>query len=126
MVLQSKCHAGRVHHGVAVTITDQLSGSMTLLNASLCPNTDNACQLIWALRDGGYTSIVHIDATAIDGTGYDTMDASAYIEIAGTGVGAKTFRYGGWEPPAWNLTAPGPGLNMDPTMELDTLSGIEG
>ncbi len=130
--------------GVAVTITDQLPGSMTLLNASLRPNTDNAGQLIWALpeikpggietidyttralRDGGYTSIVHIDATAIDGTGYDTMDASAYIEITGTGVAAKTFRYGDWDPPAWNLSAPEPGLNMDPTMELDTLSGIEG
>jgi hypothetical protein len=115
-----------------------------LLNASTSPNTDNADQLIWALpeikpggietidyttralRDGGYTSIVHIDATAIDGTGYDTVDASAYIEITGTGVGAKTFRYGGWEPPAWNLSAPEPGLNMDPTMELDTLSEIEG
>jgi uncharacterized repeat protein (TIGR01451 family) len=129
---------------VAVTIADQLPGGMTLLNASINPNTANAGQLIWALpeikpgrsetidyttralRDGGYTSIVHIDATAIDGTGYDTMDASAYIEIASTCVAARTFRYDGWEPPAWNLSALESGLNMDPTMELDTLSGIEG
>ncbi len=129
---------------VAVTITDQLPGGLTLLNASIGPNLDNAGQLIWALpeikpgrietieytakalRDGGYTSTVHIDATAINGTGYDTMDASAYIEIKGTGVAAKTFRYGGWEPPAWNLSAPEPGLNMDPVLELETRSGIEG
>jgi uncharacterized repeat protein (TIGR01451 family) len=124
---------------IAVTITDQLPGGMTLLNASTSPNIDNAGQLIWALpeikpggietidyttralRDGGYTSIVHIDATAIDGTGYDTVDASAYIEITGTGVGAKTFRYGDWEPPAWNLSAPEPGLDMGPAMELDAI-----
>ncbi len=79
-----------------------------------------------ALRDGGYTSTVHIDATAINGTGYDTMDAAAYIEITRTGVAAKTFRYGGWEPPAWNLSAPEPGLNMDPELELEVESGIEG
>ncbi len=109
---------------IAVTVTDQLPGGMTLLSASISPNTDNAGKLIWALpeikpgrietieyaakalRDGGYTSTVHIDATAIDGTGYDTRDASAYIEITRTGVAAKTFRYDGWEPPAWNLSAP--------------------
>jgi hypothetical protein len=77
------------------------------------------------LRDGGYTNTVHIDATAIDGTGYDTTDASAYIEITGTGVAAKTFRYGGWEPPAWNLSVPEPGLNMDPVLELEVESGTE-
>lgn len=109
---------------VAVTVTDQLPGGMTLLGASISPNTDNTGQLIWALpeiksgqietidyttralRDGGYTSIVHIDATAINGTGYDTRDASAYIEITRTGVAARTFRYGIWEPPAWNLSTP--------------------
>ena len=66
------------------------------------------------------------DATAINGTGYDTMDASAYIEITRTGVAAKTFRYDGWEPPAWNLSAPEPGLNMDPVLELEVDSGTEG
>jgi hypothetical protein len=65
-------------------------------------------------------------ASAIDGTGYNTMDASAYVEITSTGVAARTFRYDGGEPPAWNLSAPEPGLNMDPAMELDMLSGIEG
>ena len=109
---------------VAVTVTDQLPGGMTLLGASINPNTDNTGQMVWAmpqiepgrietidytaraLRDGGYTSTVHIDATAINGTGYDTMDASAYIEITRTGVASRTFRYDGWEPPAWNLSSP--------------------
>jgi uncharacterized repeat protein (TIGR01451 family) len=129
---------------VAVTATDQLPGGMNLLGASINPNTDNTGQMVWALpeikpgrietidytakalRDGGYTNTVHIDATAIDGTGYDTTDASAYIEITRTGVPAKTFRYGGWEPPAWNLSAPEPGLNMDPVLELEVDSGTEG
>jgi uncharacterized repeat protein (TIGR01451 family) len=121
---------------VAVTVTDQLVGSMKLLGASVVPNTYDSNQIVWALpeikpgqyktidymarvsRDGGYTSVVHIDATAINGTGYDTMDTAAYIEVIRTGVAPKTFRYGGWEPPAWNLTAPEPGLNIDPELEL--------
>ena len=129
---------------VAVTVTDQLTGGMKLLGASVVPNTYDANQIVWALpeikpghyesidyaarvlRDGGYTSTVHIDATAINGTGYDTMDAAAYIEVTRTGVAPKTFRYGGWEPPAWNLSAPEPGLNMDPELELEVESGIEG
>ena len=129
---------------VAVTVTDQLTGGMKLLGASVVPNTYDADLIVWALpeikpghyesidyaaralRDGGYTSTVHIDATAINGTGYDTMDAAAYIEVTRTGVAPKTFRYGGWEPPAWNLSAPEPGLNMDPELELDVESGIEG
>jgi uncharacterized repeat protein (TIGR01451 family) len=126
---------------VAVTVTDQLTGGMKLLKASISPNTDTSGQMIWALpeikpgrietidyavsalRDGGYTNTVHIDATAINGTGYDTMDASAYIEITRTGAAARTFRYDGWEPPAWNLSAPEPGLNMDPVLELETEFG---
>jgi len=129
---------------VAVTVTDQMSGGMTLLGASINPNTDNIGQMVWALpeikpgrietidytaralRDGGYTSTVHIDATAINGTGYDTMDASAYIEITRTGVAARTFRYDDWEPPAWNLSAPEPGLNMDPVLELEVDPGTSG
>jgi len=126
----------KAQDSVAVTVTDQLPGGMTLLGASVGPNTYDANLIVWALpeiksgrietidyttralRDGGYTSTVHIDATAINGTGYDTMDASAYIEVTRTGVAAKTFRYGGWEPPAWNLSAPEPGLNMDPVLEF--------
>jgi hypothetical protein len=129
---------------IAVTVTDQLTGGMKLLGASVVPNTYDANLIVWALpeikpghyesidyaarvlRDGGYTSTVHIDATAINGTGYDTMDAAAYIEVTRTGVAPKTFRYGGWEPPAWNLSAPEPGLGMDPELELDVESGIEG
>ena len=127
---------------VAVTVTDQLTGGMTLLGASVLPNTYDANQIVWALpeikpghnetidyaarvsRDGGYSSAAHIDATAINGTGYDTMDAAAYIEVTRTGVAPKTFRYGGWEPPAWNLSSPEPGLNMDPELEVEP--GVEG
>ena len=127
---------------VAVTVTDQLTGGMTLLGASVVPNTYDANLIVWALpeikpghnetidyaarvsRDGGYSSAAHIDATAINGTGYDTMDAAAYIEVTRTGVAPKTFRYGGWEPPAWNLSSPEPGLNMDPELEVEP--GVEG
>jgi broad specificity phosphatase PhoE len=34
------------------------------------------------------------------------MDASAYIEINSTSVTPMTYRYGDWEPPAWNLNRP--------------------
>ena len=115
--------ANKAADSVAVTVTDQLTGGMTLLGASISPNIDSAGQMIWALpeirpgqsktieyttkasRDGGFTSTAHIDATAINGAGVDTADASAYIAVTGTGNAPRTFRYDGWEPPNWNLTS---------------------
>jgi uncharacterized repeat protein (TIGR01451 family) len=116
--------ANNAPDNVAVTVTDQLPGGMTLLNASISPNTDATGHIIWILpeiisgktkvidymtkasRDGGYSSTVHIDATAINGMGYNARDATAYIVVTGTGNAPRTFRYGGWEPPNWNLTSP--------------------
>ncbi len=116
--------ANNAPDNIAVTVTDQLPGGMTLLNASINPNTDAAGHMVWvlpeimpggtkvidymtkALRDGGYSSTVHIDATAINGTSYDTRDAAAYVVVTGIGNAPRTFSYGGWEPPNWNLTSP--------------------
>lgn len=124
MVHYSIVVANKAANSVAVTVTDQLVGGMTLLGASISPNLDSAGQMIWALpeirpgqsktieyttkasRDGGFTSTAHIDATAINGVGVDTADASTYIAVTGTGNAPRTFRYGGWEPPNWNLTSP--------------------
>ncbi len=123
MVHYSIVVANKASDSVAVTVTDQLPGGMTLLNASVGPNTNAVGQMIWVLpeimpseskaidymtkapRDGGYTSTVHIDATTINGTSYDTRDAAAYIVVRGTGVAPRTFRYGSWEPPNWNLNS---------------------
>jgi hypothetical protein len=45
-------------------------------------------------------------------------EAAAYIEINATGAAPGTFMYGGWEPPAWNLTSPDSVLTMEPELEL--------
>lgn len=128
--------ANRADDSVAVTVTDQLPASMTLLDASIEPNTNAGSQIIWALtdipagksrsidytarasRDGGFTNIVHIDAVAINGDSSDTAEAAAYIEINATGAAPRTFMYGGWEPPAWNLTSPDSVLTMEPELEV--------
>jgi uncharacterized repeat protein (TIGR01451 family) len=128
--------ANRADDSVAVTVTDQLPASMTLLDASIEPNMDSGGQLIWALteilsgksvsidytvrasRDGGFTNIVHIDAVPINSDSSDAAEAAAYIEINATGAAPRTFMYGGWEPPAWNLTSPDSVLTMEPELEL--------
>ena len=132
--------ANRADDSVAVTVTDQLPSSMTLLDASIEPNTNAGSQIIWALtdipagksrsidytarasRDGGFTNIVHIDAVAINGDSSDTAEAAAYIEINATGVAPRTFMYGEWEPPAWNLTSLDSVLTMEPELEVLTES----
>lgn len=128
--------ANRADHSVAATVTDQLPGGMTLLDASIDPSIDSGSRMVWALtkilpgesmsidytarasRDGGYSSIVHVDANAIDSDGFDTAEAAAYIEINTTGTSSRNFMYGGWEPPAWNLTSPDSVLTMEPELEL--------
>jgi len=49
----------------------------------------------------------------VDGTGYATEEATAKIEVGGTGAGPKTTRYGGWQAPDWNMTSPDDGLVID-------------
>ena len=135
--------ANRADDSVAATVTDQLPASMTLLDASIEPNTNAGGQIIWALteipagksrsidytarasRDGGFTNIVHIDAVAINGDSSDTAEAAAYIEINATGAAPRTFMYGGWEPPAWNLTSLDSVLTMEPELEVLTESPEE-
>ena len=106
---------------VTVNVTDQLPAGMSLLYASLYPDRIEADRMIWILPelrsgeskrieytvlasgDGEYSSTVHIDAFAINGTGYDSSDALAYVSINRTGSRSESFRYGGWEPPAWSF-----------------------
>lgn len=106
---------------VAVNVTDELPGGMDLLYASIYPHRMEKDRMIWiipevkpgeskrieyttlASRDGEFISTVHIEATSINGTGYDTSDAVAYVLINRTGVDPRSFRYGEWEPPAWKL-----------------------
>jgi uncharacterized repeat protein (TIGR01451 family) len=127
--------ANRADDSIALTVTDQLPASMTLLDASIEPNMDSGGQIIWALteilpgkamsidytarasRNGGFTNIVHIDAVPINNDSSDAAEAAAYIEINATGAAPRTFMHGGWEPPAWNLTSPDSVLTMEPELE---------
>ena len=72
-----------------------------------------------ATRDGSYVNSVHLDATAVDGTGYDTEDASAQVEIRSSGVAPRTTRYGGWQTPNWNMTSPEEGITIDLSPDED-------
>jgi uncharacterized repeat protein (TIGR01451 family) len=128
--------ANRAADSVAVTVTDQLPASMTLIDASIEPDTDRGGKIIWALteilpdesrsidytarasRNGGFANIVHIEAVPINGDSSDEAEAAAYIEINATGAAPRTFMYGEWEPPAWNLTSPDSVLTMEPELEL--------
>lgn len=121
---------------VAARVTDQLPGGMTLLDASIDPNIDSSGQMIWALpeimpglsktidyttkasRDGGYTNIVHMDAAAINGESLNKAEAAAYIEVTGTGNVPRTYRYGDWEPPDWDLSTSESILTMEPELDL--------
>lgn len=132
--------ANRAADSVAVTVTDQLPASMTLIDASIEPDTYSGGQIIWALteilpdkfrsidytarasRNGGFANIVHIDAVPINGDSSDAAEAAAYIEVNATGAAPRTFMYGEWEPPAWNLTSPDSVLTMEPELELMTES----
>jgi uncharacterized repeat protein (TIGR01451 family) len=115
---------------VAATLTDMLPAGLTFLSASPEPSRLEGQFLQWivpdlqpggvatieyqarATRDGSYVNSVHLDATAVDGTGYDTADAAAQVEIRSSGVAPRTTRYGGWQAPDWNMTSPDEGITI--------------
>ncbi|MFZ2471863.1 MAG: hypothetical protein WAW52_07985, partial [Methanothrix sp.] len=124
---------------MAATVADKLPVGMSLLEASPEPNVDGGLLMQWviadlapgeiktieydvrAAMDGSYVNAVHVDATAVDGTGYATKDASARIDIASTGVAPKTTRYGGWQAPDWNMTSPDEGITIELSPEEDSV-----
>ena len=69
--------------------------------------------------DGVYVNAVHADASAVDGSGYDTADAAAKVEVRSTGVAPRTTRYGDWQVPDWNMTSPDQGITVDLSPEED-------
>ena len=66
-----------------------------------------------------YTNNVHLDASAVDGAGSSTADASAYVDVTDTGVAPKTARYDGWQPPDWNLNNSEEGISMEDSGSQD-------
>jgi uncharacterized repeat protein (TIGR01451 family) len=125
---------------VVATLTDSLPGGMNFLDASQEPSVYNGQFIQWivpdlrpgekviieylarAIRDGSYVNTVHLDATSIDGSGYDTADAAAHIEVRSTEVAPRTTRYGGWQPPDWNLTSPDQGITIDLSPDEDLVT----
>jgi len=73
-----------------------------------------------ATMNGPYVNEVHMDATAVDGTGYDIEDAAARVYIGSTGVPPKTTRYGGWQVPDWNMTSPDQGITVSLSPDEDS------
>jgi hypothetical protein len=65
-----------------------------------------------AARNGAYTNKVHVDASAVDGSGSGSADAYAYIDVRGTGVAPRTLRYDGWQPPDWELNTSDVGITI--------------
>ncbi|MBN1234645.1 MAG: DUF11 domain-containing protein, partial [Methanotrichaceae archaeon] len=115
---------------MAAEVTDEVPGDLELLNSSLEPYSVNSNYIRWnfanllpdelvtieysmrAARNGAYTNKVHVIASAVDGSGSDTADASAYIDLRETGVGPRTTRYDGWQPPDWDLNTSDAGMSI--------------
>ncbi len=120
----------KANTSMAARLTDDLPGGMSLLEAYPTPESYDGNYVHWTLpdlgpnqviaieytvraaRNGAYTNSVHLDASAIDGAGSDTSDASAYIDLSGTGVAAKTARYDGWQPPDWDMNTSEEGTSI--------------
>jgi hypothetical protein len=115
---------------MAARLTDHLPGDMSFMGASLVPESYDANYIHWVLpdlepnevltieytvhaaRNGAYTNSVHLDASAVDGAGSNTADASAYVDVKDTGIAPKTARYDGWQPPDWNLNVSEEGISI--------------
>jgi hypothetical protein len=123
---------------VAATLTDMLPAGLTYMSATNEPDIQNGQFLQWiiptlepgdvttieyqarATMNGAYVNEVHMDASAVDGTGYDTEDAAARIYIGSTGVPPKTTRYGSWQVPDWNMTSPDQGITVSLSPDEDS------
>jgi len=115
---------------MAVKLTDELPAGMLLLGASIVPDSYDSAYIKWVLTslkpneevsimysarapsNGAYTNKVHLDASAIDGSGEETADASAVVDVRGTGVAPTTLRYDGWQPPDWDFNTSDQGLTI--------------
>jgi uncharacterized repeat protein (TIGR01451 family) len=103
---------------MAATLTDRLPAYMSLLQASIEPNSYDTPIIEWVLpeiapdkvetieytvkatRDSSYVNTVHVDASAVNGKGSCTANTAALIDIRGTRAAPRTSRYGGgWQPP---------------------------
>ena len=122
---------------LAATLTDLLPAGLEYVDASPKPARHEGQFLQWVLpdlekdglvtieyhvratMDGVYVNSVHADASAVDGSGYDTADAAAKVEVRSTGVAPKTTRYGGWQVPDWNMTSPDQGITVELSPEED-------
>jgi hypothetical protein len=103
---------------------------MVLLSASQEPDRYEPAYLSWVLPDlrpneemnitysvrvasnGAYTNKVHMQASAADGSGEETADSSAFVDVRGTGVAPTTLRYDGWQPPDWDFNTSDQGLTI--------------
>jgi large repetitive protein len=115
---------------MAIKLTDELPAGMKLLGATLEPESYESGYIHWVLTslkpseeasimysarapsNGAYTNRVHLDATAVDGSGEETADASAFVDVRGTAVAPTTFRYDGWQPPDWDFNTSDQGLTI--------------
>ena len=122
-----KNHGDRI---MAVKLTDELPGGMSFLRASQEPDRYDPTYISWVLpnlkpneevnitysarasSNGAYTNKVHMEASAADGSGEETADASAVVDVRGTGIAPTTLRYDGWQPPDWDLNTSDQGLTI--------------
>jgi uncharacterized repeat protein (TIGR01451 family) len=109
-------------------LVDEISADMTFLDSSADPYSIDSSSIHWAIadlapgevstieyrmragRDGTYTSGVHLEAIALDGSGSSSADSSSFVDVTGTGVAPRTLRYDGWQPPDWDLNTSEEGL----------------
>ncbi|MDD4162403.1 MAG: hypothetical protein PHW87_07975, partial [Methanothrix sp.] len=116
------------NRSVAAEVIDEIPGEMSLTQSSVVPYSVDSNYIRWnfadlasgelvtieydmrAARNGAYTNRVHVDASALDGSGSNSADASSYIDVRETGVAPKTMRYNGWQPPDWDLNTSEEGI----------------
>ncbi|MGV8175464.1 MAG: hypothetical protein ACP5OU_07160, partial [Methanothrix sp.] len=122
---------------IAATLTDSLPAGVAFIDASVEPNIQSGLITMWIVpeiepggqvvieyraragTDGSFVNNVHLDATAVDGTGYMEAYAAARVDIRSTGVLPRTTRYGDWQVPDWNITTPDQGITIDLSPEED-------
>ncbi len=115
---------------MAVKLNDELPAGMVFLKARSEPDRYDPSYISWVLpnlrpneevsimysvraaSNGAYTNKVHMEASAVDGSGEETADASAVVDVRGTGVAPTTLRYDGWQPPDWDLNTSDQGLTI--------------